>query len=125
MGDAAPTVVNLDEKLSLFSDHWNPRIVGRYNGNEVRVAKLKGEFVWHSHAETDELFLVLKGRLTIEFRDGVRAIGPGEFLVVPKGVEHRPVAPEEVELLIMDREGEPNTGSEAPSALTRERLETL
>jgi mannose-6-phosphate isomerase-like protein (cupin superfamily) len=125
MADGAPPVVNLAEKLALFSDHWNPRIVGRYNGNEVRVSKLKGEFIWHSHAGTDELFLVLKGRLTIEFRDGVSTIGAGEFLVVPKGVEHRPVAPEEVELLIMDREGEPNTGSEPVSALTRAKLETL
>jgi mannose-6-phosphate isomerase-like protein (cupin superfamily) len=120
----APEIVNLADKLGRFSDHWHPRIVGRYNGNEVRVSKLKGAFVWHSHAETDELFLVLKGRLTIEFRDGERILDPGEFLVVPKGVEHRPVAGEEVELLIMDREGEPNTG-EAVSALTRARLETL
>ena len=121
----AATTINLAEKLALFADHWNPRIVGRYNGNEVRVSKLKGDFIWHSHAETDELFLVLKGRLTIEFRDGVRTLGPGEFLVVPKGVEHRPVAPEEVELLVMDREGEPNTGAGPASALTRDRLETL
>ena len=120
----APTTINLAEKLALFSDHWNPRIVGRYNGNEVRVSKLKGEFVWHSHAETDELFLVLKGRLTIEFRDAVRTLGPGEFLVVPQGVEHRPVAPEEVELLIMDREGEPNTGA-LVNQLTRAKLESL
>ena len=125
MAGTAPAVVSLDEKLSLFSDHWNPRIVGRYNGNEVRLAKLQGEFIWHSHAETDELFLVLKGRLDIEFRDGLRTLGPGEFLVVPKGVEHRPAAPEEVELLIMDREGEPNTGGEAESTLTRDKLETL
>ena len=109
----APDTVSLADKLARFSDHWNPRIVGRYNGNEVRLAKLMGEFVWHSHAETDELFLVLKGRLTIQFRDDDRILGPGEFLVVPKGVEHRPVANEgEVELLIMDREGELNTGSE-------------
>jgi mannose-6-phosphate isomerase-like protein (cupin superfamily) len=125
MSERPPPVINLAEKLALFSDHWNPRIVGRYNGNEVRVSKLKGEFIWHSHAETDELFLVLKGRLTIEFRDGARTIGPGEFLVVPKGVEHRPVAPEEVELLIMDREGEPNTGAGPASALTRATLERL
>lgn len=122
---SAPQTVNLAEKLALFSDHWNPRIIGRYNGNEVRLAKLQGEFVWHSHAETEELFLVLKGQLTIEFRDGVRTLNPGEFLVVPKGVEHRPVAEEEVELLFMDREGELNTGSEPVSALTREKLETL
>ena len=119
-----PETVNLAEKLALFSDYWNPRIVGHYNGNEVRVSKLKGEFIWHSHAGTDELFLVLKGRLTIEFRDGTRALGPGEFLVVPKGVEHRPVAAEEVELLIMDREGEPNTGA-LVNELTRSSLESL
>ena len=123
--DTTPDTVNLADKLALFSDHWNPRIVGHYNGNEVRVSKLKGAFIWHTHAETDELFLVLKGRLTIEFRDGVRNLGPGEFLVVPKGVEHRPVAPEEVELLIIDRAGEPNTGSEPVSELTRARLESL
>ena len=119
-----PAVVNLGEKLASFSDHWNPRIVDRYNGNEVRVAKLLGEFVWHSHAETDEMFLVLSGDLTIEFRDGERRLGPGEFLVVPKGVEHRPVAASECEILIMDREGEPNTGAIA-SELTRERLEVI
>jgi len=122
---SAPDTVNLANKLALFADHWNPRIVGHYNGNEVRLAKLQGEFIWHSHAGTDELFLVLKGRLVIEFRDDVRTLGPGEFLVVPKGVEHRPVAPDEVELLVMDREGEPNTGGEAVSALTRTSLETL
>jgi mannose-6-phosphate isomerase-like protein (cupin superfamily) len=120
-----PPIINLAEKLALFSDHWNPRIVGRYNVYEVRVSKLKGVFVWQSHAETDELFLVLKGRLNLEFRDGVCTLGPGEFLVVPKGVEHRPVAPEEVELLIMDREGEPNTGGEPVSELTRATLESL
>lgn len=120
----APDIVNLADKLGRFSDHWHPRIVGRYNGNEVRVSKLKGEFVWHSHAETDELFLVLKGALTIHFRDGVRTLGPGELLVVPKGVEHCPVAPEECEILIMDREGESNTG-DVVSALTRARLEVL
>jgi mannose-6-phosphate isomerase-like protein (cupin superfamily) len=120
----APPTVNLAEKLASFSDHWNPRIVGRYNGNEVRVSKLLGEFVWHSHAETDELFLVLAGELTIEFRDGERRIGPGEFLVVPKGVEHRPVAVTECEILVMDREGEPNTGN-VESELTRVRLETI
>jgi mannose-6-phosphate isomerase-like protein (cupin superfamily) len=122
--DAAPEVVNLADKLGRFSDHWHPRIVGRYNGNEVRVSKLKGEFVWHSHAETDELFLVLKGALTIEFRDGVRTLAPGELLVVPRGVEHRPVAPDECEILIMDREGESNTGA-VVSELTRTRLETI
>src|SRR6218665_1170298 len=91
---ASPEAVSLAGKLALFSDHGNPRIVGRYNGNEIRIAKVKGEFVWHSHAETDELFMVLKGQLTIQFRDGDRLLGPGDFLVVPRGVEHRPVAEE-------------------------------
>ena len=124
MSDPVPVVVNLAEKLASFSDHWNPRIVGRYNGNELRVSKLLGEFVWHSHAETDELFIVLKGELTIQFRDGDRRIGPGEFLVVPKGVEHRPVAEAECEILILDREGEPNTGA-TTSELTRAQLESI
>lgn len=121
---ASPETVSLADKLALFSDHWNPRIVGHYNGNEIRIAKVKGEFVWHSHAETDELFMVLKGRLTIQFRDGDRVLGPGEFIVVPRGVEHRPVAEEEVEMLFMDREGEPNTGALIHER-TRDRLETL
>jgi mannose-6-phosphate isomerase-like protein (cupin superfamily) len=124
VNDSAPLVINLAEKLASFCDHWNPRIVGRYNGNEIRVGKLLGEFVWHSHAETDELFVVLKGELTIEFRDGERRLGPGDILVVPKGVEHRPVADAECEIMILDREGEPNTGA-VMSELTRESLQTI
>lgn len=121
----APTPVNLVEKLASFSDHWNPRIVGSYNGNEVRLAKVEGEFTWHSHADTDELFLVLSGELTIEFRDGARHLSAGEMIVVPKGVEHRPVAAAgECRLLLLDREGEPNTGLH-PSALTRTTLEII
>ena len=121
---SVPQVVKLEDKLGSFADHWNPRIVGRYNGNEVRVAKLLGDFVWHSHAGTDELFLVLKGELKIEFRDGVQRIGAGELLVVPKAVEHRPFAETECEILIMDREGEPNTG-DVSSELTRTTLESI
>ena len=121
---STPTVVNIADKLSRFSDHWNPRIVSHYNGNEVRVSKLLGEFTWHSHADTDELFLVLKGTLKIEFRDGVSTIGAGEMIVVPKGTEHRPIAIEECEILIMDREGESNTGS-TESEFTRSKLEEI
>ena len=121
---STPTVVNIADKLTKFSDHWNPRIVGHYNGNEVRVSKLLGEFTWHSHADTDELFLVLKGTLNIEFRDGMSTIGAGEMIVVPKGTEHRPIAIEECEILIMDREGESNTGS-TESAFTRSKLEEI
>jgi len=121
---SAPAVINIAEKLGKFSDHWNPRIVDRYNGNEVRVSKLLGEFTWHSHADTDELFLVLNGSLKIEFRDTVRTINAGEMIVVPRGVEHRPVADEECQILIMDREGESNTGT-SQSEYTRERLEEI
>ena len=115
---------NIGQKLASFSDHWNPRIVGRYNDNELRLAKLKGDFTWHSHAETDELFLVVSGELGIEFRDGVRRYAPGEFVVVPAGVEHRPFAEEECSVLVIDREGEPNTGVN-PSELTRAKLEVI
>jgi mannose-6-phosphate isomerase-like protein (cupin superfamily) len=121
---SVPFVVNVAEKLASFSDHWNPRIIGSYNGNEVRVAKLEGEFSWHSHADTDELFLVISGELGIAFRDGERRFGPGEFVVVPKGVEHKPFANCECQVLLMDREGEPNTGVN-PSELTRDKLEKI
>ncbi len=120
----APAVVNLAEKLSAFTDHWNPRIVARYNGNEVRVAKVEGEFTWHAHADTDELFLCLAGDFGIEFRGGLRRLAPGELMVVPKGTEHRPVAAGECHILILDREGEPNTGG-SPSAYTRTALEVI
>ncbi|MGZ8313212.1 MAG: cupin domain-containing protein [Allosphingosinicella sp.] len=121
---SAPAVVNLVEKLASFSDHWNPRIVGRYNGNEVRVARVDGEFTWHSHADSDELFLVLSGDFAIEFRDGLTRIAPGEMIVVPAGTEHKPVANGECRILMLDREGEPNTGS-SPSAYTRKTLEII
>lgn len=119
-----PASINLAEKLSLFSDHWNPRIVGNYNGNEIRLAKVQGEFSWHSHAETDELFLVISGELTIEFRDRSVTLLPGEMVVVPKGTEHRPSATTESHILLMDREGEPNTGKQ-PGEYTRIKLERL
>lgn len=118
------SVVNLAEKLANFSDHWNPRIIGRYNGNEVRIAKVDGEFTWHSHADSDELFLVLSGDFGIEFRDGLKKLAPGEMIVVPAGTEHRPVANGECAILMLDREGEPNTGVN-PSEYTRAGLESL
>jgi len=118
------SVIDIAGKLASFSDHWNPRIVARYNGNEVRVAKVEGEFTWHSHEGTDELFLVLGGDFGIEFRDGLTKLAPGEMIVVPAGTEHRPVANGECAILMLDREGEPNTGA-SPSAYTREKLETI
>jgi mannose-6-phosphate isomerase-like protein (cupin superfamily) len=102
--------VNLEAKLGLFSDHWSPKIVAAFNGCDVMLVKLKGEFVWHSHSETDDFFLVLKGRLRIQLRDGEIRLDPGELYVVPKGVEHRPIAEEEVHVLLIEPAGTPNTG---------------
>ena len=104
--------VNLEEKLSKFTEHWQPRTVTQFNGHDIMVVKAKGEFVWHSHADTDDLFLVLKGRLKIELRDRSIELGPGELFVVPKGIEHRPVADEEVHVLLIEPTGTPNTGDE-------------
>jgi mannose-6-phosphate isomerase-like protein (cupin superfamily) len=111
--------VNLESKLSTFSEHWQPRTVGQFNGHDVMVVKAKGEFVWHKHDDTDDFFLVLKGHLVIELRDGTVSLGPGELFVVPKGVEHRPVANEEVHLLLIEPTGTPNTGNAATAAARR------
>ena len=111
--------VNLAEKLSSFSDHWQPRTVAEFNGHDLMVVKVKGEFHWHKHDDTDDFFLVLKGRLVIELRDRNVALGPGELFVVPKGVEHRPVANEEVHMLLIERSGTPNTGDAATAAPRR------
>jgi mannose-6-phosphate isomerase-like protein (cupin superfamily) len=113
--------VNLADKLSTFTDHWKPRIVGDFNGNDLMVVKVKGEFQWHSHVDTDDFFLVLKGQLTIRMRKGDVVLGPGEFFVVPKGVEHSPVAEEEVHLLLMEPAGTPNTGDPA-TAVIKQRI---
>ena len=112
-----PEAVKLAEKLAAFSDLWSPRIVGRFNGHDLMVVKAKGAFVWHSHAETDDFFLVLKGRLTIELREGPVTIGPGELYVVPAGVEHCPVAEEETHILLIEPAGTPNTGDPATAAV--------
>ena len=102
--------ISLTDKLSRFSDHWNPRSVAQVNDTHVKLAKIQGEFVWHSHADEDELFLVLHGRLEIELRDGVVSLGPGEMVVIPRGVEHRPVAREEVHLMLVESAGIRHTG---------------
>ncbi len=112
-----PRPVRLDEKLAAFDDRWAPKVVARLNDYEVKLAKLEGEFVWHAHAETDELFLVLDGGLDIEFRDGDVHLDPGEMLVVPRGVEHRPVARGLVQALLIEPTGVVNTG-DAGGALT-------
>ncbi|MBN8812305.1 MULTISPECIES: cupin domain-containing protein [unclassified Sphingomonas] len=107
-------VVNLAEKFAGFSEHWAPRIVARYNDNDIRIVKVEGEFVWHSHPETDDFFLVLEGVLDIELRDRIVTLRPGEIFVVPRGVEHRPVARQgEVKLIVIEPTGTPNTGDAA------------
>ncbi len=103
--------VNLEEKFAGFSEHWQPRIVGELNGQHVKVVRLLGEFVWHHHEQEDELFLVLSGRLTIEFRDRVVELEEGELCIVPRGVEHRPVAQEEVKVLLFEPAATLNTGN--------------
>ncbi|VTR91714.1 mannose-6-phosphate isomerase : Mannose-6-phosphate isomerase OS=Tolypothrix bouteillei VB521301 GN=DA73_000000117360 PE=4 SV=1: Cupin_2 [Gemmata massiliana] len=103
--------VNLAEKLALISDHWNPRVVGDLNGQHVKLVKFRGEFVWHKHDHEDELFLVVRGRFTMEFRDRTVPVSEGEFLVVPRGVEHRPVAEEEVSVLLFEPATTLNTGN--------------
>ena len=112
-----PTAISLTEKLSAFSDHWSPKIIAHFNGHDVMVVKVKGEFVWHSHPETDDFFLVLNGNLTIQLRDGEVRLAPGDLYVVPKGVEHRPVAEEETHLLLIEPCGTPNTGDPATAAV--------
>lgn len=104
-------VVNLAAKLGTFSEHWVPKVVGELNGQYVKVAKFLGEYVWHHHADEDELFLVLKGRLKIELRDRTVELGEGEFFVVPRGVEHRPVAAQEVHALLFEPAATRNTGN--------------
>lgn len=110
--------VNLAERLARIVEPWRPRIVAGLNGQEVKVVKCRGEFVWHHHEQADEMFLVLDGRLRIEFRDRAVELGPGELLVVPRGVEHRPVAAETVELLLFEPAGTLNTGNVTDSELT-------
>ena len=105
-----PERIDLRQKLSLFDERWSPRVVATLNGQEVKLVKLEGEFVWHSHAEEDELFLVLEGTLRMELRDRIIELEPGQLLVVPRGVEHRPVAEGEVHVLLFEPAGTLNTG---------------
>ena len=109
--------INLAEKLSEFNDLWLPKIVAAFNGHDIMVVKVNGEFNWHSHPDTDDLFLVLSGRLTIQMRDGDVVLGPGEMYVVPKGVEHCPRADEETHLIIIEPAGTPNTGDPETAAI--------
>ena len=116
--------VNLSEKLSRFSDHWNPRIVGELNGQHVKLAKFKGEFVWHKHDAEDELFYVLKGSFKMQFRDKTVDLNENEFLIVPKGVEHCPMAEEEVSILLFEPISTINTGDN-PGVYTKTQIENI
>lgn len=116
--------VNVAEKLALFSEHWSPRIVGELNGQHVKLAKLKGEFVWHHHENEDELFFVIKGTLLVRLRGGEVAINQGEFFIVPKGVEHLPVAADEVHVLLFEPADTLNTGN-VRNERTLEKLERV
>jgi mannose-6-phosphate isomerase-like protein (cupin superfamily) len=118
-GGAMLEKVNLRQKLDLFDAHWQPKIVGRFNGNDLRVVKLKGEFVWHKHEDSDDFFLVLDGHLTIQLRELDVELDPGEFFVVPRGVDHCPRADEETAVLLIEPTGTVNTG-DAGGPLTAE-----
>ena len=104
------TKINLAEKFGRFTDQWSPKIIADLNDSHVKLAKVQGEFVWHQHADEDELFIVIQGELTIELRDGAVTLGPGELVVIPRGVEHRPVAREEVQLMLIEPKAIRHTG---------------
>ncbi len=116
--------VNLAEKLASFSEQWSPKVVGELNGQQVKLVKFLGPFVWHHHGQEDELFYVVKGRLRMEFRDRSVDVAAGEFIIVPRGVEHRPVADAEVEVMLFEPSTTLNTGN-VRNERTRERLERL
>ena len=116
--------VNLTEKFALFSDYWNPRVAGELNGQQVKLVKFQGEFIWHKHEHEDELFLVIEGEFTMEFRDKKVLLKAGEFLIVPRGIEHRPVAEKEVSVVLFEPATTLNTG-EHRDERTREVLESV
>jgi mannose-6-phosphate isomerase-like protein (cupin superfamily) len=109
--------VNLADKLAAFSDLWSPKIIAAFNGHDIMLVKVKGEFVWHSHPDTDDFFLVLSGTVTIQQRDGDVILNAGELYVVPKGVEHCPMAADEASILLIEPVGTPNTGDDTTAAL--------
>lgn len=116
--------INLAEKFATFSEYWSPRIAGELNGQQVKLVKFKGPFTWHHHEHEDEMFLVVKGSFIMEFRDKQVTIGEGEFIIVPRGVEHRPNAPEEVEVLLFEPATTLNTGN-VENAFTKKELQKL
>ncbi|MCZ8194698.1 MAG: cupin domain-containing protein [Brevundimonas sp.] len=119
------TAIDLAAKFAAISDHWRPRVAARLNGQDVRLVKVRGVFPWHSHADADEMFLVWRGRFRVEFRDRVETLGPGQFIVVPRGTEHRTAADEEAEVLIFEPSEVINTGDAPVSAFTAPRNATI
>ena len=109
--------INLDKKFKKFSDYWSPKVIGEMNNYQFKLAKVQGEFIWHQHLDTDETFFVIEGQLTIEFKDGRVDIGRGEMYVVPKGVEHKPMATKECHIMIIEPKGVTNTGNKMDSKL--------
>ena len=103
--------INITEKFSKFTEHWRPKVIAQLNGQEVKLTKFKGEFVWHKHDDADEMFLVWRGNFKIEFRDRIIQLNEGEFIVIPKNVEHKPVADEEVEVILFEPADTLNTGN--------------
>jgi mannose-6-phosphate isomerase-like protein (cupin superfamily) len=116
--------VNLEEKFKKISDHWNPRIVGELNGQHVKLTKVNGDFVWHKHDDEDEMFLIISGDFVMELRDGSINVKPGEFIIIPKGVEHKPVAHGEVHLMLFEPASTVNTGN-IKNEFTKEKLEHI
>ena len=117
-------VVNIKEKFTLFTEQWSPKIIGQLNGQDVKLAKLQGEFVWHDHKEEDELFYIIKGTLQIEFRDKMIELQEGDMLIIPKGVEHKPIAEEEVWVLLFEPSNIKHTG-DVEHELTKEEFEKI
>jgi mannose-6-phosphate isomerase-like protein (cupin superfamily) len=111
-----PSPIRLAEKFAKIDEHWRPKVVAEMNDYQFKVVKIAGEFVWHRHEDTDEVFLVVDGRLSIAFRDGQVDLGPGEMVVVPRGVEHRPFAADECQVLLIEPRGVTNTGDATPDA---------
>lgn len=120
-----PKIINLKEKFECFSEHWNPKILTELNGQVVKAAKLKGDFIWHSHALEDELFYVISGELDIEFREATVRLKAGEMITIPRGVEHRPRAKEEVLVLLFEPSTTLNTGDKVDEQFTRSDLDQL
>ena len=118
-------VVDLEQKFGGFSDHWRPRVAAQLNGQDVRLVKVQGVFPWHSHADAEEMFLVWKGRFRVEFRDRVETLEPGQFIVVPRGVEHRTAADEEAEVMIFEPSEVINTGDAPTSNFTAPSGQTI